>query len=313
MTVHAQLAWDHADELGGSMAPAWRMLAVSAALHLAVLAVVAGFRLPPKVERLTATQVTLVTLSQPQQEAPAAPPRQEAEPAPPEPPAPPPSKAAEPKMRPSAPIASKTPVLPSFKESAATKAADTKFRDALKGIEQAPEAPRLGDYRPAPRPESRSLLDKLPDVPVDTKPREKLPSLSDVAKELEALQQPRQKPTVASKPKAAPRPVTAIQAAGDVSVLGRYLSLVQAKISEQWVAPPVDLTVKSYQVVIKFRLHKSGKISDVEIERASGNGYYDDAGKRAVLSVGPLPAFPPSVTDAMLETHFTFTVGEEVG
>jgi len=30
-------------------------------------------------------------------------------------------------------------------------------------------------------------------------------------------------------------------------------------------------------------------------------------------AVGALPAFPPSVTDAVLETHFTFTVGEEVG
>jgi TonB family protein len=305
MAVHAQLAWDQADEIGGSMAPVWRMLAVSAALHLAVLAAAAGFRLPPKVERLTATQVTLVSLAQPRPE-PVAPVEPVPQAAPPAPSPPPP---LETKERGSAPIASKAPALPSFKESVAAKAASSKLRDALKGIEQAPEAPRLGDYKPGPR----RALDTLPDVPVDTKPREKQPSLSDVAKELEALKQPQQKPVVTSKPKAAPRPVTAIQTAGDVSGLGRYLSLVQAKISEQWVAPPVDLTAKSYQVVIKFRLHKSGTISDVEIERASGNGYYDDAGKRAVLSVGALPAFPPSVTETVLETHFTFTVGEEVG
>ena len=305
MTVRVQLAWDQADEFGGSLAPVRRMLAVSVTVHLMVLAAVAGFRLPPKIERLTATQVTLVSLAQPAPE-PAAP----VEPVPQEaPPAPAPPPPVQTKERGSAPIASKTPVLPSFKESAATQAADSRLRDALKGIEQAPEAPRLGDYKPAPR----SALDKLPDVPADTQPREKPPSLSDVAKELEALRQPPQKPVVASKSKTAPRPVTAIQTAGDASGLSRYLSLVQARISEQWVAPPVDLTAKSYQVVIKFRLHKSGKISDVEIERASGNGYYDDAGKRAVQAVGALPAFPPSVTDAVLETHFTFTGGEEVG
>lgn len=303
-------AWSEAEKPDVSVAPVRRMVIVSLALHLAVLAAVAGFHLPPKVERMTATHVTLVALPQPepQPEAPVAPSPQAAPPASP----PPTPKQAEPRARASAPIASKTPVLPSFKETIAAKAADSKLRAALKGIEQAPAAPRLGDYKPV-QPGSRSVLNKLPDVPVDTKLREKPPSLSDVARELDALKQPHQQPVVASKPKASLKPVTAIQATGDPSGLGRYLSLVQARISEQWVAPPVNLTGKSHQVVIKFRLHRSGRISDVEIERASGNGYYDDAGKRAVQSVGQLPAFPPSVTEDILETHFTFIVAEEVG
>lgn len=286
-------AWLDSDEAASSLAPVKRMLAVSLAVHLLFLALMTGLRFTPKVERLQATQVTLVSLPQAQPEA--APPPVEA--------APPPSpKPAAPPARASAPIAAKAPVMPSVKDSVTMKAADNRLRDALRGIERLPEAPRLGEYRPA----------SVPPV-AQAKPQEKQPSLSELAKQLEQVQRPQPKAAVASKPKPVAKPVTAIQVSGDESGLSRYLAIVQNKISEQWVAPPVDAENRSYRVVIKFRLHRSGRISDVVVERESGNGYYDDAGRRAVLSVGPLPSFPPYVTEEMLETHFSFTVGEEAG
>lgn len=286
--------WLDSDEAASSLAPVKRMLAVSLAVHLLFLALMTGIRFTPKVERLQATQVTLVSLPQVQPEAAPPPPVEEAPPPSPKPAAPP--------ARASAPIAAKVPVMPSIKENVTMKAADNRLRDALRGIEQLPEAPHLGEYRPVPVP------------PIaETKTQEKQPSLSELAKRLEQVQRPQPKAAVASKPKPAGKPVTAIQVSGDESGLSRYLAIVQNKISEQWVAPPVDAANRSYQVVIKFRLHRSGRISDVVVERESGNGYYDDAGKRAVLSVGPLPSFPPYVTEEMLETHFSFTVGEEAG
>lgn len=287
-------AWLDSDEAASSLTPVKRMLAVSLAVHLLFLALMTGIRFTPKVERLQATQVTLVSLPQVQPEAAPPPPVEEVPPPSPKPAAPP--------ARASAPIAAKVPVMPSIKENVTMKAADNRLRDALRGIERLPEAPRLGEYRPVPVP------------PVaETKTQEKQPSLSELAKRLEQVQRPQPKAAVASKPKPVAKPVTAIQVSGDESGLSRYLAIVQNKISEQWVAPPVDAANRSYQVVIKFRLHRSGRISDVVVERESGNGYYDDAGKRAVLSVGPLPSFPPYVTEEMLETHFSFTVGEEAG
>jgi TonB family protein len=300
MTAMIYPGWLDGEITDSSFTPVGRMLAVSLALHLVGLALVAGMRFSPKVERLQATEVTLVSLPQPQPEPPAPP--AEAPPASrPEPP--PPPKPVAPKARPSAPIAAKVPVLPSVKESMAVKTADTRLRDALQGIERPPEAPRLGEYRPAPRP--------VP--PSETKAPEKQPSLSELARELENLQRPQPETAVASKPKAALRPVTAIKAPGADTGLSRYLAVVQSRISEQWVAPPVEMEGRSYQVVVRFRLHRSGRITDVEIERASGNGYYDDAGKRAVLTVGQLPPFPAYVTEEVLDTHFSFTVGAEVG
>ena len=301
MTTQAHPGWLDADMPGESLVLVKRMLALSLVLHLVGLAVVAGIRFTPKVERLQATQVTLVSLPHP---APAPEPdepvSQAAQPEPP--PAPP--KPTAPPVRASAPIAAKMPVLPSVKDNLTMKAADNKLRDALRGIERLPEAPRLGEYRPAPVP-----------VPTVTAPtaQEKQPSLSELAKQLEQAQRPPPKAAVASKSKLTAKPVTKIQVSGDESGLSRYLAIVQSKISEQWVAPPVDVANRSYQVVIKFRLHRSGRISDVMVERESGNGYYDDAGKRAVLSAGPLQPFPPYVTEDVMETHFSFTVGEEAG
>jgi colicin import membrane protein len=301
MTAQVHPGWQDAGIPEDSFVLIKRMLAVSLALHLVGLALVAGVRFTPKIERLQATQVTLVSLSPPTPvPAPVEPAPQAVQPAPPSSP----PRPAAPPVRASAPIAAKVPVLPSIKENVTLKAADNKLRDALRGIERPPEAPRLGEYRPAPVP--------VPPVAA-TKAQEKQPSLSELARQLEQVQRPQPKAAVASKPKPAAKPVTKIQVSGDESGLSRYLAIVQGKISEQWVAPPVDAANRSYQVVIKFRLHKSGRISDVAVERESGNGYYDDAGRRAVLSVGPLPPFPPYVSEEMLETHFSFTVGEEAG
>ena len=66
-------------------------------------------------------------------------------------------------------------------------------------------------------------------------------------------------------------------------------------------------------MVIKFRLHRSGAVSDVVVEQASGNHYYDLAAERAVRSADPLPSFPSSLSEVYLDTHFTFTVGEQLG
>ncbi len=66
-------------------------------------------------------------------------------------------------------------------------------------------------------------------------------------------------------------------------------------------------------VVVKFRLHRSGKVSDVVVEEPSGNHYYDLAAKRAVVRAEPLPAFPRAMHQSYVDAHFTFAVGEQSG
>ncbi|MCA9480084.1 MAG: TonB family protein, partial [Nitrospira sp.] len=42
---------------------------------------------------------------------------------------------------------------------------------------------------------------------------------------------------------------------------------------------------------LKFRISKSGEISQVHMEQSSGNDHYDLAALRAVQAVNPLPPF----------------------
>ena len=116
-------------------------------------------------------------------------------------------------------------------------------------------------------------------------------------------------PEVQPLPKIATDPVSTLQASG-VTQGHPYLALVQRRIAAQWTAPPVDLTGQLLQVVVKFRLDKSGRLSDIVIERTSRNEYYDLAARRAVLSANPLPSFPSDIPQLFLDAHFSFAIGE---
>jgi TonB family protein len=106
-------------------------------------------------------------------------------------------------------------------------------------------------------------------------------------------------------------PVTAIQTSAAQG--NPYWTLIRQRINSKWVAPPVDLTQRSLQAVIRFKLDRAGKVSDIMVEQSSGNDYYDNAGKRAVLAADPLPPFPSDITERQITTHFIFTVGEQAG
>jgi len=106
-------------------------------------------------------------------------------------------------------------------------------------------------------------------------------------------------------------PATTIQAAG--AGTSRYWALVQQKINSRWVAPPVDLTQRFFQVIIRFTMDRSGRVIEVVVERSSGNDYYDNAGRRAVLAADPLPPFPPEIKERQLNPLIYFSVGEPAG
>ena len=305
------------------------MLALSLVLHLCLLFFLTGFRFSSRGERpLASYQVFLVTLPTPSRivEPPPVPPAKKA--------SPPPAPLAKPLPSKAVPV----PAAPPSREAQVAKSRPGNLmQDVLRGIELPPEAPKFGDLSPARvtkvdpppqnlRKEIDSLLDalKVPDVPSppkesrkDIQERQPRPSLSkEIDKELQKLQPPPvtpAAPAVATKAPDLKKPETVIKVQGMAPGFNLYLSLVQLKISSQWNAPPVDLTGRPLEVIIRFRLHRSGSVSDVIVERTSGNEYYDLAGKRAVLNADPLPAFPREMADAYLDAHFSFTVGERSG
>jgi TonB family protein len=215
-------------------------------------------------------------------------------------------------------------------------------RDVLRGIALPTEVPKLGEVNPIPAgtpKETRSqtqtdvqrMLSNL-SVPESTptatehatpQPARVSPPRASMSEEVNRLlEQPpvRVEPSrpapaaesrVASKPPTLRTPVTTLQASG-VAAGNPYLALIQRRISEHWTAPQVGMTGEHFQVMVKFRLDKTGQVSGLVIERTSGNEYYDLAARRAVLAASPLPSFPPEITQSYFDAHFSFAIGEPV-
>ncbi len=90
-----------------------------------------------------------------------------------------------------------------------------------------------------------------------------------------------------------------------------YWGRVWAKIDQEWIAPPVNVHQGNIlQVILEFRLERTGTVKNLTIQQTSGNGYYDLAAKRAVLAASPLPGFPPDMTERHFTLQFQFTVNE---
>ena len=92
-----------------------------------------------------------------------------------------------------------------------------------------------------------------------------------------------------------------------------YWARVQSIISSHWEPPPIDMAGQTYTMIVKFRLQRDGTIKDVVVQQSSGNAYYDMAGQRAVLRPRVLPAFPADMTDGYKDVEMVFRVGESVG
>lgn len=316
-----------------------RMCAASVLFHVLLLAAVGAFRLPAKVEKpLSSYQVSLVSLAA-RQTAPAPPPQ------------PAPVEAEKPRQAPPPPVAvQRQPVPPPVKmlpppavpqpSRTVVPRPEAQIKDLLRGIKLPPEAIDMGDVSPAeveapgPRVPSKAeaprklkreidqLLSGL-SVPETAAPAETQPvppkraPANTLTKQLPSFDTP---PSLTAPPpvqtaKAAPAqpPATKLQVAGIGSGSNAYLATVQRRISAQWIAPPVDISGRAYKVVVRFRLDRTGSVSQVAVETPSGNDYFDIAAMRAVLKADPLPEFPKDLTDASLDAHFSFMVGAEVG
>ena len=303
-----------------------RTLVLSLALHVVVLLVAVGLRLPQQGERpLTSVEVSLVSLPTPVKQAEPAKPVQ-------------PVKISDPKPAPAV-----KSVNPSATPSVAPPAGE-KRRDMLRDLQLPPDAPKFGDLSPAtksmgqPQQAAKALdIPRVPDVAQDqvTKVQQRPTVSDDVNRELEEelkkikqfqpadkLDIPKEvKPSESSvkpvpqqdvKVPAIKAPETTLKIFGTAGS-NPYWARVQSIISSQWEPPPVDMAGQTYTMIVKFRLQRDGTIKDVVVQQSSGNAYFDMAGQRAVLRPRVLPVFPAEMTDNYKDVEMIFRVGESVG
>ena len=328
-SVQSSLWFDRGDRSGMNVRFK-RTLALSLGLHVVLLLVMAGLRLPSHGERpLTSVEVSLVSLPAPVRPAEPSKPVESA-------------KTADPKPVPA-------PLVKTMTARAAPSVAPPRGevrRDLLRDLQLPPDAPKFGDLSPAIKLAAQSQqaakvkaldIPRVPDAAPD--PAAKMSQRSSVSDELnreleEELKKIKQFQPAAKldipkdvKPSEAPvkpapqqeakassvkTPDTALKISGTTGS-SPYWARVQAVISSHWEPPPIDLAGQTYTMVVKFRLQRDGTIKDVVVQQSSGNAYYDLAGQRAVLKPRMVPPFPADMTDSYKDVEMVFRVGESAG
>ena len=249
-------------------------------------------------------------------------------------PAPPPAPAPVPLIKSVAPTVTQT--APPPRRSVA--------RDILKDLELPPDAPKFGELtaaksvaQPQPQVPARNKV-KVPDVPLIpeamSKSAAQVPSRASISEDLNReleeelkkvkqftpaakLEIPREAPVKtapiqeAAIPKAAV-PQTQLKTSGS-SGTNPYWGRIESIIKSQWEPPPIDVTGRTYSVVVKFRFYRNGTVKDVSVQQTSENSYFDMAGQRAVLKPRTFPPFPADMTDAYHDVEMVFRVGEAAG
>lgn len=134
------------------------------------------------------------------------------------------------------------------------------------------------------------------------------------------LLQPTPKPVPAKKPENKPTPKALAKKEDDVlrrqglgarvegaAVLGYnyYLQQMLERIGENWEDPVYGRTNK-LKATVFFVIERDGRLTDVKLERSSGDGLFDESCVRAVLVTGKLPPLPDEFTTSRLKIHLEF-------
>jgi len=93
-----------------------------------------------------------------------------------------------------------------------------------------------------------------------------------------------------------------------------YFQALDERIRENWTVPDLALSDSRNLIVqIRITIERDGKVSNVRMERSSGNPYFDDSVLRAITKASPLPVPPEQLrgTEDHYEIGFRFFGGGE--
>jgi colicin import membrane protein len=110
-------------------------------------------------------------------------------------------------------------------------------------------------------------------------------------------------------------PVAAEGAAGTVRLSPAQLAYFRAldeRIRSSWTNPVKN--TENLMVVVAITIERDGRVSDVRMERTSGNPFFDDSVRRAIRKASPLPVPPEQLRggENYYEVGFRFYGEEEI-
>lgn len=166
---------------------------------------------------------------------------------------------------------------------------------------------------PPPPPKEAQAVREIPVPKPKDKPVKPPPKEPDRAPEPQTPAAPKGGVPEAP-PDAKPAPgggaVTATVGGGDSS-LGWYGAAVKAALEAAWAKPYLEDAQGTVSVVVAFDIARNGTTNNFRIVQSSGIPSLDRSAQRAVIEASPLPAVPPTWTEATLPVTMRFDLNPE--
>ena len=161
---------------------------------------------------------------------------------------------------------------------------------------------------PQPEPSKKVRVEQTPQKK-KTPPKKPKPKVVKTVRKKSRRKKtkPKPEPQKSQKPAAKrtfAQGTAAIQVEGKNFADDFYLNLIITKIANNWLNPLRG--GRKISAVIYFRIQRDGTVTDVKVEKSSGNALFDQSALRAVMASSPLPALPESYTGDFLGVHFMF-------
>jgi len=173
--------------------------------------------------------------------------------------------------------------------------------------EAPPEPKPVEQVRPKPKPKPQRVFKRYAPPKADEEPSLAERLQERLSKE-EAAETPADTEPIEETPRPAPAASTAEVEATDFPYAW-YLNVLRTKITAAWDPPGERLLAgHSRQVLVRFRIHRDGRITNVEVEGASGTPGLDTSARRAVEQGGPYPPLPEGYAGDWLDLGVRFTV-----
>ena len=92
--------------------------------------------------------------------------------------------------------------------------------------------------------------------------------------------------------------------------LNDYYRTIWSRIKSQWALPGGILPKGNLEAVVHARILRTGGLTDIYLDKRSGNAYFDNSAVRAVSKSNPLPPLPEWLPESSLDVGIRFHSAE---
>ncbi len=86
----------------------------------------------------------------------------------------------------------------------------------------------------------------------------------------------------------------------------QYIAVIWSRVKGNWTLPQALMPKENTETIIDVKISRNGALEHIELEKSSGNRYFDDSAIKAVKKSSPFPPFPPYISGNHIEIGIRF-------